>query len=584
MKKTVSICLAFVMALSVAIAVAPELTSEAAPADLVSQNGQLQVVNGQLRNSSGQPFQLAGISSHGLQWFGEFVNEDSMRWLRDDWGMNVFRAAMYTAEDGYITNPSVKEKVKEAVEAAIALDMYIVIDWHILEDNNPNQYKEQAKDFFREMSALYGQYPNVIYEIANEPNGGVTWNNDIKPYAQEVIPVIRANDPDGIVIVGTGTWSQDVHHAADNPLSFSDVMYATHFYAGTHGQFLRDRIDYALNKGVGVFVSEWGTSAASGDGGVYLNESQQWIDFMNSRNVSWINWSLADKNESSAALMPGASPTGGWNQAQLSTSGQFVREQILNTLNGGSQGPVIPPAPSGLSTNAGDSHVSLIWSGADGADGYHVKRSTWPGGYTTIAANVSGISYTDHNALNGTTYYYVVSAVNSSGEGPNSTQVSATPQAGNNNGGTSGDLVVQYQAGDTSATDNQMKPQLNIHNNGNSPVNLADLSIRYYFTNDSGKAINSFCDWAQIGCSNITVNFVQVAGNQYYAEISFASGAGSISAGADSGQMQLRFHYSDWSNFNESNDYSYNGGQTSFADWDQVTLYENGTQVWGNQP
>nr|WP_244864963.1 cellulase family glycosylhydrolase [Xylanibacillus composti] len=578
-------CIAFIMALTVSIQVLPASTSEAAPKDLVSQNGQLQVVNGQLRNAAGQPFQLVGISSHGLQWFGQYVNEDSMRWLRDDWGINVFRAAMYTAEGGYITNPSVKEKVKEAVEAAIALDLYIVIDWHILQDNNPNQYKEQAKAFFAEMSALYGQYPNVIYEIANEPNGNVTWNNDIKPYAEEVIPVIRANDPDGIVIVGTGTWSQDVHHAADNQLSFSNVMYAAHFYAGTHGQFLRDRIDYALNKGAGIFVSEWGTSDATGGGGVYLTQSQQWIDFMNSRNISWINWSLADKNESSAALRPGASPTGGWTNAQLSTSGQFVREQIRNTLGVGGGGPVIPPAPTGLTASAGNGQVTLSWSGSVGASGYNVKRSTSSGGgYATIASNVNGTSFTDQNVTNGTTYYYVVSAVNSSGQSGNSAQVSATPQANNNGGGTSGDLVVQYRVGDTSATDNQMKPQLNIKNNGNSSVNLSNLKIRYYFTNDSGKTINSFCDWAEVGCSNISVNFVQISGNQYYAEIGFTSGAGSLSAGAQSGQMQLRFHYTDWSNFNESNDYSYGGNQSSWADWDRVTLYQNGSLVWGTTP
>lgn len=294
----------------------------------VETHGQLSVKGGQLVDENGKPVQLRGMSSHGLQWFGDFVNKDSMKWLRDDWGINVFRVAMYTAEGGYITNPSVKNKVKEAVEAAIDLGMYVIIDWHILSDNDPNTYKEQAKAFFQEMAAKYGNYPNVIYEICNEPNGGVTWSNQIKPYAEEVIPAIRANDPDNIIIVGTPTWSQDVHDAADNPLPYSNIMYALHFYAGTHGQSLRDKIDYALSKGVAIFVTEWGTSDASGNGGPFLNESQKWIDFMNSRNISWANWSLSDKSETSAALMPGASPTGGWTDSNLSASGKFVREQI----------------------------------------------------------------------------------------------------------------------------------------------------------------------------------------------------------------------------------------------------------------
>lgn len=172
-----------------------------------------------------------------MQWYGDFVNKDTLKWLRDDWGITVFRAAMYTADGGYIDNPSVKNKVKEAVEAAKELGIYVIIDWHILNDGNPNQNKEKAKEFFKEMSSLYGSTPNVIYEIANEPNGDVNWKRDIKPYAEEVIPVIRKNDPDNIIIVGTGTWSQDVNDAADDQLKDANVMYALHFYAGTHGQF-----------------------------------------------------------------------------------------------------------------------------------------------------------------------------------------------------------------------------------------------------------------------------------------------------------------------------------------------------------
>ncbi|WP_078579508.1 cellulase family glycosylhydrolase [Salipaludibacillus agaradhaerens] len=313
---------------------------------VVEEHGQLSISNGELVNERGEQVQLKGMSSHGLQWYGQFVNYESMKWLRDDWGINVFRAAMYTSSGGYIDDPSVKEKVKEAVEAAIDLDIYVIIDWHILSDNDPNIYKEEAKDFFDEMSELYGDYPNVIYEIANEPNGSdVTWDNQIKPYAEEVIPVIRNNDPNNIIIVGTGTWSQDVHHAADNQLADPNVMYAFHFYAGTHGQNLRDQVDYALDQGAAIFVSEWGTSAATGDGGVFLDEAQVWIDFMDERNLSWANWSLTHKDESSAALMPGANPTGGWTEAELSPSGTFVREKIRESASIPPSDPTPPSDP-----------------------------------------------------------------------------------------------------------------------------------------------------------------------------------------------------------------------------------------------
>jgi len=276
--------------------------------------------------------ELVGMSSHGLQWYGQYMNYDSIKWLRDDWKANSVRAAMYTAPDanGYISNAQMKNKVFEIIDSAIKLDMYVIVDWHILSDNNPNMYKEQSKEFFKEVATKYGKYPNIIYELCNEPNGDVTWNRDIRPYAVELINTIRAIDKTNVIIVGTGTWSQDIHHAADNPLPYENIMYSLHFYAGTHGQYLRDRIDYAMNKGIGIYITEWGTSDASGNGGPYLKESQEWIDFIKSRKLSWANWSLCDKNEASAALKSGASVKGGWSENDLSISGKFVRDIMRN--------------------------------------------------------------------------------------------------------------------------------------------------------------------------------------------------------------------------------------------------------------
>ncbi|GAA0136846.1 hypothetical protein YSY43_36870 [Paenibacillus sp. YSY-4.3] len=545
--------------------------------------GQLKVQGNQLVGQSGQAVQLVGMSSHGLQWYGNFVNKSSLQYMRDNWGINVFRTAMYTAEKGYITNPSVKDKVKEAVQASIDLGLYVIIDWHILSDGNPNTYKTQAKAFFQEMATLYGNTPNVIYEIANEPNGNVSWG-DVKSYAEEVITAIRAIDPDGVVIVGSPTWSQDIHLAADNPVSHNNVMYALHFYAGTHGQFLRDRITYAMNKGAAIFVTEWGTSDASGNGGPYLTPSKEWIDFLNARKISWVNWSLADKVESSAALLPGASPTGGWTDAELSASGKWVRDQILLATGGGSGNPTVPAAPTSFTATAGNAQVSLTWNAVSGATSYTVKRATTSGGpYTNVATGVTATSYTNTGLTNGTTYYYVVSASNNAGSSANSAQASATPAGG---GTSTGNLVVQYKVGDTSATDNQIRPYFNIKNNGTTPVNLSGLKLRYYFTKDGTADMNASIDWAQIGGGNISTTFVSSSGTNTdtYVELSFSTAAGSIPAGGQTGDIQLRMSKADWSNFNESNDYSYDGAKTAFADWNRVTLYQNGTLVWGTTP
>lgn len=303
----------------------PAITSKS---NLVSQNGWLNIKNRTLVNNKGNKIQLKGMSTHGMQWYGNFATYDNMKYLRDNWNSNLFRIAMYTNENGYIQNNSIKNSVIAAVDNAIKLDMYVIIDWHILSDNNPQTYQKEAKIFFNEMSKKYANTPNVIYEICNEPNGGTNWNNNIKPYAEDVIKTIRSNSPRSIIIVGTGTWSQDVQDAAANPINDSRVIYSLHFYAGTHKKWLRDRADSALSK-IPLFVSEWGTTDASGNGNVDANETRAWVTWMKNNNISWANWSLSDKNESSALLKNGV-PNSKISDSYLTTSGRLVKESMLN--------------------------------------------------------------------------------------------------------------------------------------------------------------------------------------------------------------------------------------------------------------
>lgn len=307
-------------------------SSTATGTGYVATHGALHTVGNQLVDKNNAAIQLRGMSSHGLQWFGQYINANSIKWLRDDWGITVIRGAMYTVgnNDGYIANPSgMTAKVYEMIDAAIANGIYVIVDWHILSDGNPQTYKSQAKTFFAAVSKKYGNVPNIIYEIANEPNGsGVTWNAAIRPYAQEVIPVIRANAPSALVIVGTATWSQDVTDAAANPVSFANVAYTVHFYACTHGQSLRDKVDAARAMGVTIFSTEWGTTDASGSGALCTTESKTWISFMNDRKISWANWSLATGSSGSYALLPGASVNGGWSASNISPSGTLVKSLI----------------------------------------------------------------------------------------------------------------------------------------------------------------------------------------------------------------------------------------------------------------
>lgn len=296
---------------------------------VVKKYGQLKVVNGQLCDNNGNAIQLKGMSSHGLSWY-PFGN-DTVKNLVNDWHISVVRAAMYPTEyNGYITNPAVKDQVKKIVADAVKYGIYVIIDWHCLNDgsNNPQNHQTQAIAFFEEMAQAYKNYPNVIYEICNEPNGGVTWKDNIKPYAEKVIPAIRKYDAKNIIIVGTDTYSQGVKAAADDPLNYSNIMYALHFYAGTHKQWLRDNAEYALNKKIALFVSEWGTTDASGQGAVDKTESQVWVDWMNSHKISWVNWSISTKGEPCSALTTSANLNGPWSSSDLTESGAWVKSKM----------------------------------------------------------------------------------------------------------------------------------------------------------------------------------------------------------------------------------------------------------------
>lgn len=288
-----------------------------------SENGWLQVKGTQLCNEQGKPVALHGMSTHGLQWYGQFAGAQAVK-NTAAFGANLFRVAMYTGENGYLSQPeAMKKKAIAAIDAAIAQDMYVIIDWHILSDGNPMSHVGEAEAFFSEMAQRYQDRPEVLYEICNEPNGNVSWGKDIKPYAQRVVKAIRQHSK-GVILIGSGTWSQDIHLAAQDPLEGENLMYTLHFYAGTHGKELRSRIDQVLAKGLPVFVSEWGTSRADGSGGVFLKEAGEWLDFLQERGISWANWSLCDKNETSAALKPGTPAARAWTAADLSESGKFV--------------------------------------------------------------------------------------------------------------------------------------------------------------------------------------------------------------------------------------------------------------------
>ena len=296
----------------------------------VERYGALSVKGTNLCSADGKPVQLCGMSSHGLHWYGKYANKDVLKWLRDDWNADLWRAAMYVSGNGgYAQNKGMASKVIESIEAAKELGLYVLVDWHVLPECDPLLYANQAEEFFEQSASTYADCPNIIYELCNEPNGSnVSWEGNIKPYAERIIPVIRKYC-DNVIVVGTPVWSSDLTSAANDPiLNQKNIMYTLHFYAGSHGKDSRAVAAAALKKGLPIFVTEWGTTQASGDGGVFEKETMEWMRFLAKNNISWANWSVNNKGEDSGVLKynKDRDAKGGWKESDLQPSGILVRK------------------------------------------------------------------------------------------------------------------------------------------------------------------------------------------------------------------------------------------------------------------
>lgn len=294
--------------------------------------GALRVEDARLCDASGNPVQLRGISTHGLAWFPQYVNASCFAQLRSEWGANVVRLALYTAESGgWCTDgdrDQLRSLIDQGVQAATDADLYVIVDWHILSDANPNDHIDDAKTFFDDVTRAYGGQNNVLYEICNEPNGSTTWD-DIKTYAEQVIPVIRANAPDAVVIVGTPTWSQRVDQAAADPLTgFDNLMYTLHFYAATHTNDLRATLAGAVAAGLPVFVTEFGICDASGNGAVDTAQADGWIALLDRLGISYVMWNLSNKDESSAVLKSSCEKISGFTTDDLSEAGLWLYDTL----------------------------------------------------------------------------------------------------------------------------------------------------------------------------------------------------------------------------------------------------------------
>lgn len=292
-------------------------------ADANNKPSPLHVKGTNIVNSAGKKITLKGVSTHGIAWYPEYVNKACIKSFKK-MGANTVRLAFYSdPASGYNTDNY--KVVERGIEAATELGMYVIVDWHILADGNPNTHYDNAKKFFEYIASKYSKHTNILYEICNEPNGNVTWEKDIKPYAKKIIPVIRQYDSDAIVIVGTPTWSQDVDIVSKNPLNeYDNIVYALHFYAATHSTWNRDKLQVAIDNGLPVIVSEFSICDASGNGRIDKKEAAKWMKMLKKYKIGRIAWSVCNKNETSALIKSTCKKTKSILKKDLSATGRWI--------------------------------------------------------------------------------------------------------------------------------------------------------------------------------------------------------------------------------------------------------------------
>jgi endoglucanase len=307
----------------------------AAPPTPVERFGRLQASGNRILGEDGQPAQLRGMSFFWSMWMDKYWNEDAVEWLAEDWQADVLRAAMGVDEAGGYLKPADwlpdskafnMNLMETVVNASLDQGIYVIVDWH---SHNAQLYTEDAKDFFSEMAQRYGHHPNVIFELFNEPTS-LDWSSEVKPYHEAVLASIRKHSTN-LVILGTPTWSQDVDVACEDPVADENVAYTLHFYAASHNEPLRQKAQTALDNGCALFVTEWGTCKATGNGTLDFDETQRWLDWMDERSISSANWALSDKMESCSAFQPGAAANGKWSPSisgDLTWSGLRVRNYL----------------------------------------------------------------------------------------------------------------------------------------------------------------------------------------------------------------------------------------------------------------
>jgi endoglucanase len=295
-------------------------------------NGALRVKNGKIVNRYGQPFVLQGVSTISLEKKGQYLDKKGFSELKSKWNVNCVRLDVKTYDyDGYCTRDDefrakMDSKIWWGVRCATECGMYVIIDWHVLNDRDPNRFIDYAVPFFSEMAAKYKNQNNVIFEICNEPNGDTSWA-DVKEYAEAVSGAIRSENNKSLIIVGTPEWCRRILEPVDDPVVDLNTAYSYHFYAASHGEENRKDLEDALNAGLPVVVSEFGITKYNGDERLAKDEGEKWLDLLDRYDVGRICYCLSNGKELTNLFRENCPKTNDWEDEDLTEYGMWIREQ-----------------------------------------------------------------------------------------------------------------------------------------------------------------------------------------------------------------------------------------------------------------
>lgn len=387
----------------------------------VSQYGQLQAGKnsadkGQIYGSckgvaDGAEVQVKGMSlywSSGDAAATDYYSEAAIDNLVSSMNIQIVRFVMGISESwdnnrGYLSGGAERQKtyLNTVVNAAVKNDIYVIIDWHSHQAENQTS---SAVDFFEWAAKTYGGYDNVIFEVYNEPIG--SWGEGaatsywptIKNYAESVIAAIRKHS-DNLVVVGTPYYDQYPSVAITNAINDKNVAYTFHYYAASHSTGKEgDYAVKAMNGGLSVFVTEWGTGTADGAGSVDQGINDSWQTWMNTHKLSWANWSASHIGEGSAAFEGGSSAT----NFVYTSSGKLVKGYLAGnptTYTACSGTPVSSSSIASSSSALPSGYTDYIDDLEDG-DGYTFTGGEWYA-YTDMADKGASTISNDEGAKGG---------------------------------------------------------------------------------------------------------------------------------------------------------------------------------------